>query len=252
VTNAIIQNFAFQNKTIRCVGTNRDPWFVAKDVCEALELSWNGRESLKAISDDWIRVRKLRTPMRQCDGSSIVVENEVILIKEAAVYALAFCSNTPSADAFTNWVCGEVLPSIRKAGEYNYARRNQFEKQGKQPGWIEQQEEGVVVSKGLASTLRDRGVTEEGYQDCTNAIHQPLLDAAAESVESCRDLKPMAQLHDTRSSIELAVVRLAELKAAEQIKKYGLKGNAACSDVCHAVGQAAASAIKNIQARLTR
>ena len=40
------------------------------------------------------------------------------VISEPAVYKLAFRSNKPEADAFTNWVASEVLPAIRKTGKY--------------------------------------------------------------------------------------------------------------------------------------
>ena len=40
------------------------------------------------------------------------------VISEPAVYKLAFRSNKPEADTFTNWVASEVLPSIRKTGKY--------------------------------------------------------------------------------------------------------------------------------------
>jgi hypothetical protein len=43
---------------------------------------------------------------------------ETRLISEPAVYKLAFRSNKPEADAFTNWVASEVLPTIRKTGRY--------------------------------------------------------------------------------------------------------------------------------------
>lgn len=46
------------------------------------------------------------------------VPRNLIFISEPAVYKLAFRSNKPEADAFTNWVASEVLPSIRKSGKY--------------------------------------------------------------------------------------------------------------------------------------
>jgi prophage antirepressor-like protein len=51
------------------------------------------------------------------------MENELTCITEAALYKLAFRSNKPAADAFTNWVASEVLPSIHKTGQYVSPRR---------------------------------------------------------------------------------------------------------------------------------
>lgn len=48
---------------------------------------------------------------------------DLVFISEPAVYKLAFRSNKPEADVFTNWVASEVLPAIRKGGEYKVAPR---------------------------------------------------------------------------------------------------------------------------------
>ena len=45
------------------------------------------------------------------------------MLSEPAVYKLAFRSNKPEADAFTNWVASEVLPAIRKTGKYEAASK---------------------------------------------------------------------------------------------------------------------------------
>ena len=110
------RDFDFQGCPVRCIGTDRDLWFIAKDVCEALRISWRGTATLESIPPEWIGVRKLRTPMLQRSGFYRVVEVETIIINEFAVYKLAFRSNKPSADTFTNWVASEVLPAIRKTG----------------------------------------------------------------------------------------------------------------------------------------
>ena len=43
---------------------------------------------------------------------------QLSVINEAALYKLAFRSNKPQADAFVNWVAGEVLPQLRQTGQY--------------------------------------------------------------------------------------------------------------------------------------
>lgn len=100
--------FVFQDNQIRMTLENGQPWFVARDVCKALGLHWNG-SALASIQVDWQGLRKFRTPSGNQD---------VRVISEPAVYKLAFRSNKPSADAFTNWVASEVLPAIRKTGKF--------------------------------------------------------------------------------------------------------------------------------------
>lgn len=84
-------------------------WFCAKDVFAALDISWIGISSLKNYPKDWFMVMSFIT---------IKGERELFFVNEPAVYRLIFRSDKPRAEAFANWVCGEVLPAIRKQGYY--------------------------------------------------------------------------------------------------------------------------------------
>ncbi|EHJ49510.1 prophage antirepressor [Solidesulfovibrio carbinoliphilus subsp. oakridgensis] len=107
--------FAFESHEIRTViNGDGNPWFVARDVCAAMNISWQGMKSLSAIPDTWKRVGKL--PTRTRDGRKQV--NDVATISEPAVYKLAFRSNKPEADRFTNWIASEVIPALRRQGKY--------------------------------------------------------------------------------------------------------------------------------------
>ena len=86
-----------------------DAWFVAKEVFEALEISWKGSFSIKKVPETWQTLRNLRT---------ISGDKDTIFISEPAVYMVAFRSNKPEAVKFTQWVCEEVLPAIRRQGFY--------------------------------------------------------------------------------------------------------------------------------------
>lgn len=100
--------FQFKNHPIRTQIEGDNLWFAARDVCEALTIKWNGR-ALSAIPDEWQGLRSFLTP----SGNQ-----QLRAILEPAVYKLAFRSNKPEADAFTNWIASEVVPSIRKTGRY--------------------------------------------------------------------------------------------------------------------------------------
>jgi prophage antirepressor-like protein len=100
--------FQFQNHPIRTQLKGETLWFVARDICSALNIGWTGH-TLDAIPADWKGLVKLTTP----SGNQ-----QVRAIIEPAVYKLAFRSNKPEADAFTNWIASEVVPSIRKTGRY--------------------------------------------------------------------------------------------------------------------------------------
>lgn len=105
----IFNNKEFGN--IRTVNIDGEPWFVGKDVSNALGYS-NNR---KAISDhvgeedkrDGVTIR-----------DSIGREQNPILINESGMYSLIFGSKLESAKRFKHWVTSEVLPEIRKTGGY--------------------------------------------------------------------------------------------------------------------------------------
>lgn len=106
--NACPVPFTFQDHQIRTVMVDAQPWFVARDVSKALGITWCGR-TLAQVPDEWATM---------CNLHIVGKKREVKIIAEPAVYKLAFRSNKPEADAFTNWVASEVLPAIRKTGQY--------------------------------------------------------------------------------------------------------------------------------------
>jgi len=112
--------FYFQKHRIRVIlDEYGNPWFVAKDICKALDIAWRGESTLASIPAEWRGVRKLRTTLENQHGSYGEVEKAVILINEPAVYKLAFRSHKKEADTFTNWVASDVLTSIRQKGYYS-------------------------------------------------------------------------------------------------------------------------------------
>ncbi|MGL5304965.1 MAG: BRO-N domain-containing protein [Aeromonas veronii] len=103
----------FEGMKVRIVAVHGEPWFVAKDVCEALELS-NSSMAIKALDDDEKGVSLTYTP-----GGN----QSVRTVSESGFYKLIARSRkatTPGtfAHRFSNWVFREVIPSIRKTGAY--------------------------------------------------------------------------------------------------------------------------------------
>jgi|SRR5581483_10814273 len=239
-----LREFNFNGSGIRCTGTDRDLWFVAKDVCEALEIAWRGG-TLDQIPAEWRGMRKLRIPRRNSDGTMGFQFQDMVVIKEAAVYKLAFRSNKPSADAFTNWVASEVLPAIRKTGAYIAARRRRYEQLGKTEEWVENREEGIVKRKELTDTIQAHNANN--YAECTNAIYRPVLGGSAAGVKMALQLKPKANLRDALATNDLMRVKFAEMMAADKIEGDNLRGNADCRSACHLAGDAVATAMRTVR-----
>lgn len=112
-----IQLFNYDTSEIRTVYRDGEIWFVAKDVCDILELT-NPTEAIKSLDDDE------KMTLRISDGHSGQRGGAQFLniISEPGLYKLIFRSNKPEAKAFSRWVTHEVLPSIRKTGKYESPR----------------------------------------------------------------------------------------------------------------------------------
>ena len=106
--NKIDETITFNNNAIRVLGTYNDPWFVAKDICNILEIK-DVSNAIINISEKWKDTRLIRTP-----GG----EQNMRIINEAGLYKLIMRSNKPVAQKFQEVVCEEILPSLRKKGEY--------------------------------------------------------------------------------------------------------------------------------------
>lgn len=104
----------FENESFGSIRVTQDdggePWFVAKDVCNALGLT-NTTEALRGLDDDEVS-NITNSEVAQNGGRSPRI------VSEPGFYKLVMRSRKPEAKAFQRWVTHEVLPSIRKRGGY--------------------------------------------------------------------------------------------------------------------------------------
>lgn len=101
--------FRFESHEFRALTIAGNPWFVAKDVCDVLDLD-NVTRATSGLDDDELTLLKVRA------GGQ---DREVNCVSESGLYTLIIRSNKPQAKSFRKWVTAEVLPSIRKTGGYN-------------------------------------------------------------------------------------------------------------------------------------
>lgn len=104
----------FENEqfgTIRTVEIDSTPYFVGKDVAEALGYA-KPENAISAHVDEDDKT----TTLIQGTGSNY--KSKAVIINESGVYALVFGSKLPKAKEFKHWVTSEVLPAIRKHGVY--------------------------------------------------------------------------------------------------------------------------------------
>ncbi|OGR37106.1 MAG: hypothetical protein A2051_06820 [Desulfovibrionales bacterium GWA2_65_9] len=93
---------------LRVVERDGETWFVAKDVCRALDLG-NVTEALRGLDADERGSVFLNTPGGR---------QEMTTISEAGLYSLVLRSHKPEAKPFRRWVTHDILPSIAKHGAY--------------------------------------------------------------------------------------------------------------------------------------
>ena len=103
---------------IRTSGTAENPLFCLNDICKVLELDQVSRVKSR-LSDLGVTSIKVwvQTGTKN-DGTPAMRETDMTFINEMNLYKVIMRSDKPQAEPFQDWVCGEVLPSIRKNGGY--------------------------------------------------------------------------------------------------------------------------------------
>lgn len=113
-TEQDISVIKFEGITVRVVNVYGEPWFIAKDICDALALT-NSRMALLALDDDEKNTVTLTYGIRGNPNHGVVAESgfyKLIARSRKASTAGTF------AHRFSNWVFRDVIPSIRKTGAY--------------------------------------------------------------------------------------------------------------------------------------
>ena len=106
--NNEIQIFNYNDREVRTVQKDGEPWFVLKDVCAILGIG-NNRMASDRLDTDEKGVSQIDT---------LGGKQEMTVINESGLYNVILRSDKPEAKPFRKWVTSEVLPSIRKHGGY--------------------------------------------------------------------------------------------------------------------------------------
>lgn len=106
-----VQLFNFESHEVRSLLINNEPWFIGKDVADVLGYK-NQRDAISKHVDS-----EDKNTVAIHDGITRGNPNQTI-INESGLYALIFGSKLESAQKFKRWVTSEVLPALRKTGQY--------------------------------------------------------------------------------------------------------------------------------------
>lgn len=106
--------FGYDDQLVRTILIDDTPWFVAKDVCAALDIK-NSRDAVSILDDD----ERADVEISDTSSNGTVQSRCFNTINESGLYTLILRSNKPEAKRFRKWVTSEVLPNIRKNGIYD-------------------------------------------------------------------------------------------------------------------------------------
>jgi len=152
---------------IRTVTIDNEPWFVGKDVAEALKYNEPHKAIARHISDD----DRMKHPVTDSTGRN----QDTWIINESGLYALIFGSKLESAKRFKHWVTSEVLPEIRKTGSYQNPMTTDQKIQLLAQGNVELTEKIDKVDKDLQEFKADMPLLALECQRITRAKNQKVV-----------------------------------------------------------------------------
>lgn len=195
-TQTQLSTFNFESKSIRTLAINNEPWFVAKDLCNAINIS-NYRDAIERLDDDEKGVALTDT---------LGGKQEMAVVSESGMYTLILrCRDAVKKGSvphrFRKWVTAEVLPAIRKTGKYE-SKTTVDDRTG-----LRNAVNMLVSKKGLI------------YSDAYHLIHQRF------NVESIEDLTleqlPQAVEYVHKIILEGELITDPELPSSE--KKFSFE-----------------------------
>jgi prophage antirepressor-like protein len=142
--------FNYENHEIRTVLIDGEPWVVAKDVCDVLEIRTN--DALNTLDDDE-------------KGYEIVVSpggpQQMAIVNEPGLYSLILRSRKPEAKKFKRWITHVVLPAMRR-GELRVVSEPETLTYAPVPKPVELQ---VTQYQERAYNRRERKLNERGLHE---------------------------------------------------------------------------------------
>jgi len=109
LTDGALSVFQFDAWRVRILDRDGEPWWVLRDVCEALEIAKPENVAPRLADDE-----KGTCPIGTPGGPQ-----NMTIINESGLYAVILRSDKPEAKRFKTWITHEVLPSLRKTGAYS-------------------------------------------------------------------------------------------------------------------------------------
>jgi prophage antirepressor-like protein len=144
-------NFNFEENSIRTILIDNEPFFVLKDVANALSLT-NHKQVLSDLKN---RLAKIGVDLKEVSQTYPLEtkggKQEFTVVSEVGLYEVIFVSKKEEAIKFRFWITSEVLPSIRKTGSYSLQKEEAQNKKVSLQKSLETVETGIKLLKSLSN-----------------------------------------------------------------------------------------------------
>ena len=209
-----IQIFNFNSNQVRIQIINDKEYFLAKNVCDILELANVGQAISRLERDDIITN----------DGTDKLGRTQqMAYVSEAGLYELVFASKKPEAKEFKKWVFNEVLPTIRKTGKYEVAPQlPQFNSEfllqlsqamREKEKLIEKQTQEIQVLEYSKATVEKNLKIKEGEVKEKDAIIQKSAQAFREAARLFKQVADKTGCIKFKACASLLNIKESELRA---------------------------------------
>lgn len=155
-----------QFSEVRTILIGSEPWFVAVDVCNALDIG-NPSQAISRLDDD----EKVTLTTNEGHSGKLGGAQMLNVISEAGLYSLILKSRKPEAKAFKRWITHEVIPTIRKTG--GYMTDSLLERIQKEPAVIMEFAQALIREKNRVKALEGELNTAKPKADYYDAFINP-------------------------------------------------------------------------------
>jgi len=176
-------------KQIRVIQIDGQPWFVGKDISEAL-----GYSNTKDAMQKHVDAEDKRILQRSQNATFDIPTRGITIINESGLYSLILSSRLPQAKTFKHWVTSEVLPSIRKYGAY--ATADTLEEMIRSPKFAESLIDALAEEHAKNIALESQNIALEGRNFELETISLALENRNAALADKVDELKPKARYCD--------------------------------------------------------
>ena len=149
---------------IRTALIENEPWFVAVDVCRALEIG-NSSQAISRLDADEKMITLISNEGNKRGNPNMTVVNE------PGLYTLILSSRKPEAKAFKRWITHDVIPMIRKTG--GYMTDSLLERIQKEPAVIVEFAQALILERNRVKALECELITAKPKADYYDAFINP-------------------------------------------------------------------------------